>query len=147
VGAPVIDRACLEKLLHLSPRQALRVLSRFPASYAAGKSLLISRTGLVSALQAVLDGEDVQREQRRRQRLREVLEADQRQLRARRISIRAAPDVRDRFLPDLPAGIHLGPGELRIEFHGAEDLLRHLLELSQAIMNDYRTFENAVKGA
>jgi hypothetical protein len=45
-------------------------------------------------------------------------------------------------MKNLPAGVDLKPGELRIEF-GTEDLLRHLYELSQAILNDYRRFQEA----
>jgi len=48
-------------------------------------------------------------------------------------------------MKDLPAGIHLKPGELRIEFYGAEDLLRHLFELSQAMVNDFGRFQAAVE--
>jgi hypothetical protein len=40
----------------------------------------------------------------------------------RKVRIGTAADVRDRVMQDLPAGIHLRPGELRIEFFGAEDL-------------------------
>ena len=47
----------------------------------------------------------------------------------------------DQKIADLPAGVHLRPGELRIEFSGAEELLQRLYELSQVILNDYRTFE------
>ena len=50
-------------------------------------------------------------------------------------------------MKDLPAGIHLQPGELRIEFFGAEDLLRHLFELSQAMVNDFGRFQAAVEEA
>ena len=46
-------------------------------------------------------------------------------------------EVVDQKISDLPAGVHLQPGELRIEFNGTEDLLRRLYELSQAILNDY----------
>ena len=42
-------------------------------------------------------------------------------------------------------GILHQPGELRIEFFGAEDLLRHLFELSQAMINDYARFQAAVE--
>jgi len=38
----------------------------------------------------------------------------------------------------------LKAGELRIEFVGAEDLLRHFYELSQAIVNDYGAFQERV---
>ena len=53
--------------------------------------------------------------------------------------------MRDRVLADLPASIHLRPGELHIEFFGAEDLLRHLYELSQALVNDFGRFQRAVE--
>jgi len=53
--------------------------------------------------------------------------------------------VCDRTVEDLPAGIHLRPGELQIEFFGIEDLLRHLFELSQAIVNDYPRFQKLVE--
>jgi hypothetical protein len=45
----------------------------------------------------------------------------------------------------LPAGVHLKPGELRIEFFGTEDLLRHLLELSQVIMHDFVRIQSVVE--
>jgi hypothetical protein len=48
-------------------------------------------------------------------------------------------------MKDLPAGIHLQPGELRIEFFGAGDLLRHLFELSQAMVNDFARFQSAIE--
>ena len=47
-------------------------------------------------------------------------------------------------MTSLP-GVHLQPGELRIEFNGTEDLLQRLYELSQAIVNDYQTFEEICK--
>jgi hypothetical protein len=63
------------------------------------------------------------------------------------VRIDTAADVRDRVLKDLPAGIHLQAAELRIEFRGAEDLLRHLYELSQTIVNDYERFQVVVENA
>jgi hypothetical protein len=53
----------------------------------------------------------------------------------------SAEAVRNNKLSDLPPGVQLRAGELRIEFHGTEDLLRQLFELSQAIVNDYERFE------
>ncbi len=50
-------------------------------------------------------------------------------------------------LADLSAGVHLKAGELRVEFHGTEDLLQQMFELSQAIMNDYRKFEEICESA
>ncbi len=69
----------------------------------------------------------------RRTRLVGQLTEARRLASGRHVRIDTADGGRDRVLKDLPAGIHLEPGELRIEFEGAEDLLRHLYELSQAI--------------
>ena len=77
--------------------------------------------------------------------LADELERTRRLAPARRVRIDTAADVRERILKDLPAGIHLQPGELRIEFFGAEDLLRHLFELAQAMVNDYARFQAAVE--
>jgi hypothetical protein len=49
----------------------------------------------------------------------------------------------DRFVGS-GAGIHLQPGELRIEFFGAEDLLRHLFELSQVMVNGFARFQSSI---
>jgi len=46
---------------------------------------------------------------------------------------------------DLPGDITLKPGELRIEFSGAEDLAAKLFELSQAMANDWSAFARAVE--
>jgi hypothetical protein len=84
-------------------------------------------------------------ERDRRARLADELEKTRRLAPGRNVRIDTAADVRDRVLADLPAGIHLRPGELRIEFFGAEDLLRHLYELSQAMVNDFGRFQTAVE--
>jgi len=41
---------------------------------------------------------------------------------------------------DLSGDIALKPGELRIEFYGAEDMAAKLLELSKAMANDWQAF-------
>jgi hypothetical protein len=57
-----------------------------------------------------------------------------------------APETTSLKMADLPEGVHLIAGELRVEFHGSEDLLQHLFEISQAILNDYKTFEEICEG-
>ena len=59
--------------------------------------------------------------------------------------IPAAVDVDARRVRDLPGDITLKPGELRIEFFGAEDLAAKLFELSQAMANDWQAFARAVE--
>jgi hypothetical protein len=57
----------------------------------------------------------------------------------------AAADTQDRRLRDLSGDIALKPGELRIEFYGAEDLAARLFELSQAMASDWQAFARAVE--
>ena len=57
----------------------------------------------------------------------------------------AASDTRDIRVEDLAGRMELKPGELRIEFFGAEDLAAKLFELSQAMANDWQTFTHAVE--
>lgn len=146
VPCPVLDRTGIEKLFGLKRRQAISVLGSL-GGYQSGKTFLIDRQALIAKLEAIRDGAAFVHETERRARVSAQLEAARKIAYARRISIPSAPDVRDRVLSDLPAGIHLKPGELRIEFFGTEDLLRNLYELAQAILNDYPRFQNAVEGS
>jgi hypothetical protein len=100
---------------------------------------------LIAKLEEIARGEDMAVERDRRARLADELEKTRRLAPGRKVRIDTAADVRDRVMQDLPAGIHLRPGELRIEFFGAEDLLRHLYELSQAMVNDFGRFQAAVE--
>jgi hypothetical protein len=142
--APVIDRAILEKVLRIHRRAAIRLMHRV-GGFQVGKTFLIDRLQLIGQLEQIGRGEEVTAERDRRARLADVLEKTRRLAPGRKIRIDTAADVRDRVLKDLPAGIHLQPGELRIEFFGAEDLLRHLFELSQAMVNDYARFQAVVE--
>lgn len=77
----------------------------------------------------------------RQTRLVSELEKARKIVAARQVKIPVSAEVRDQEIASLPSTIHLSPTELRIEFRGVEDLLRQMLELSHAIMNDYRKFE------
>lgn len=137
--SPTIDRAALQKLLQVSPRQALRILARLP-SYRAGKSLLIGRLELIACLETLRQDETAAFELRRRERLDAQLRSLRRELAARRVRIAAPPEARNRLLADLPPTIQLAPGRLEIRFLHVEDLLRQLFELSQAMANDLDRF-------
>ena len=142
--APVIDRAILETVLKVHRRVAIRLMNRF-GGFQAGKTFLIDRLQLIDRLEDISGGVDFAVERDRRAQLADELERTRRLAPARKVRIDTAADVRERVLKDLPAGIHLRPGELRIEFFGTEDLLRHLFELSQAMVNDYARFQAAVE--
>jgi hypothetical protein len=141
---PVIDRAVVEKLFQVGRRRAIELLHAF-GGFQAGKTFLVDRQRLIGRLEAIRDSAEFQEEHLRRVRFTEELDRVRKLAPGKKIQIASAPDVRDRRLADLPAGIHLNPGELRIEFFGTEDLLRHLFELSQAILNDYKRFQEIVE--
>ena len=105
----------------------------------------MSREALIARLERTADGGVFQWEGNRRARLVEALDRARRQLAAQHVRIPAAADVRERLLEDLSAGIALRPGELRITFSGAMDLAAKLLELSQAMANDWPAFRRTVE--
>ncbi len=82
----------------------------------------------------------------RRARVAESLDTIRKHTAARFVRVPAHADSRDRIVRDLAQGIELRPGELRIQFSGAEDLAAKLFDLSQAMANDWTTFSEAVQG-
>ena len=138
--APLIDRADLEQLLEVSPRQALRILSQLGAAM-AGRNLFIGREELIHRLRRVHCGEDARYERRRLQRLDRTLAQLARDLTASRVPVSAGPGARDSRFPSLPPSVRLRPGRLEVDFGTAEELLTRLFELSQAVANDYASFE------
>jgi hypothetical protein len=136
---PVVDRAIIERLFGLRRRQAIEFLHRF-GGYQAGRTFLVDRHVLIANLRRLADGEDFERESRRKERLDGAIDRLQRYQTAARVSIPVPSDVFNRKLADLSVGVELGPGQLRIEFSGALDLLTKLFELAQAASNDYDRF-------
>jgi hypothetical protein len=135
LSAPVLDRASIETVFGVGRRRAIELLHQF-GGYLAGKTFLVDRASLLRQLEALEAGGDFRRERSRRRRLSDDLDRAKAALRARAVPI---PAPRRAF--ELPLGVQLRPGELRIDFRGTEDLLRQLLELAMAIQNDHERFE------
>jgi hypothetical protein len=140
MSVPLLDRAAIEKLFGVRRRRAIQLMSTFGGGYLIGKTFLIDRLQLIANLEIISRGEEFLFEHRRKERLAADLDRSRKELAGRRVVIPTASEAHERWVKDLPVGIHLKAGELRIEFHGTEDLLRHLFELSQAILNDYKKF-------
>jgi hypothetical protein len=143
--APVVDRAVFESVFGVGRRRAIDLMHHF-GGYQVGKTFVIDRGALIAGLEAKLGSDSFEHERERKTKLIEELERARKLAPGRKVRIAVAPDVRERAIADLPSGVHLRPGELRIEFFGTEDLLRHLFELSQAIINDYQRFELLAEG-
>lgn len=141
---PVVDRAVFESVFRVRRRRAIQLLHQF-GGYQIGRTFVIDRASLISQLKSKAGGAAFDYEQKRKTRILDELEVARRQAPGRKVRIAVSSDVHERVIDGLPAGIHLKPGELRIEFFGTEDLLRHLFELSQAIANDYQRFESLVE--
>ena len=130
--SPVLDRSMIEALFQVRRRRAQQLLERF-SGFQSGRRWLIEREVLIRALEAIERGDPLEREMRRRERLQDTLGEIRRIQTARRVKISAGRAGENLGLADLPPTIALNPGELRIRFRGAEDLLSQLYELSQAI--------------
>jgi len=145
VTLPVLDRATIEKAFGLGRRQAIELLNRF-GGYQAGRTFLIEREKLIAALDAMLAGDEYQREEARREKLTTALAKLQRTRRAEAVRIPVTPEVFDTRLSTLPQTVHLKPGLLEVEFSGCEDLLSQLFSLAQAAANDFAAFQAASNG-
>ena len=141
---PVVDRSIIEHLFGLRRRRAIELLHRF-GGYQAGRTFLIDRRLLIEHLRRLADGEELQQESQRRERLGHTVDQLRRHQAAARVRISVEPDVFDRKLAELSAGVALGPGHLHIEFSGTQDLLSKLYELSQAASNDFDRFRAAAE--
>ncbi|MBL8175178.1 MAG: hypothetical protein JNK48_10935 [Bryobacterales bacterium] len=140
---PTIDRRTLQDLFHVSPRQAVRILSSL-GCYTAGKSLLIERRDLIAKLESLTRCDAIRIELARQERVNEHLERHRRELQARRKKIPIHAGSLGSRMASLPPEVSLEPGHLSIRFAGAEDLLAKLYALAQAISCDYNAFEAAV---
>jgi hypothetical protein len=141
---PVVDRAIIERLFGLRRRRAIELLHRF-GGYQAGRTFLVDRRLLIEHLRRLADGEELQRETRRRERLGQTVDQLRRRQAATCVKVTVQPDVFSRKMADLFPGVALEAGHLHIAFSGTEDLLRKLFELSQAASNDFDRFRAAAE--
>ena len=143
---PVVDRAIVERLFGLRRRQAIALLHRF-GGYQAGRTFLVDRRLLIERLRRLADGEEFQRESRRKERLEHAVDRLRRDQTAARVKIPVPLEVFSSKLADLSPGVALEAGHLHIAFSGTEDLLGKFFELSQAASNDFDRFRAAAEPA
>jgi hypothetical protein len=143
---PVVDRSVVEHLFSLHRRRAIELLHRF-GGYQAGRTFLIDRRLLIEQLKRVAEGEEFQSESRRRERLVDSVGQFRRDLSAARVKIPVQPEARPSEGAVLSEGVALEPGHLHISFHGTEDLLAKLYQLSQAAAKDFDRFRASAEPA
>jgi len=141
IETPIIDRSCVEKLFRVRRRRAIELMGEF-GGFQSGKTFLVEKAQVQSVLTRIAE-QGYEHELGRRTKLVTEIERVKKLLPARDIRLVVTDETAGMGMDDLPPGVQLRPGELKIEFGGVEDLLRKLFELSQAIVNDYRKFETA----
>ncbi len=139
-----LDRLAVQKLFGVRERRARQIMAGLEG-LRVGNAAAVSRLALIARLEQTAESGIFQCEVSRRARVVEELDRTRRQLAARQVRIPAAADVEERRMRDLSGDIALKPGELRIEFFGAEDLAAKLLELSKAMANDWSAFARTVE--
>src|SRR5665647_1329657 len=145
LDAPVVDRAGIEHLFGLRRRRAIELMHEF-GGYQAGRTFLLDRARLLEALQSLESREDYSVEKRRRERLRDIVEASREHLISTQVWIPVRAAAVRPSLDRLAPGVLLMPGMLSIEFRHPIELLEKLYGLAQAISHDFEKFEELLPG-
>jgi hypothetical protein len=142
--APIVDRAAVEQLFRLRRRQAIELMHGF-GGYQVGRAFVLDRLELVRLLETLGNGEEFERERRRKDRITNKLEEARRQRASQQVRIPITPEIVSQQVDELPDAIRFGASAVTIQFESVEDLLVHLVELSQAAANDYGRFQRMVE--
>src|ERR1035437_7934984 len=111
LDVPVVDRAGIERIFGLKRRRAIELLHQF-GGYQAGRTFLLDRARLLEALHSLESREDYSVEKRRRERLRDVVEASREHLISTRVRIPVRAAAARASLDRLAPGVLLMPGML-----------------------------------
>jgi hypothetical protein len=145
LAVPIVDRAGIERIFGLKRRRAIELMHEF-GGYQAGRTFLVDRARLLEALHSLESREDYAVEKRRRERLRDVVEASREHLILTRVQIPVRAAAARPSLDRLAPGVFLMPGMLSIEFRHPIELLEKLYGLAQAIAHDFDKFEGLLPG-
>jgi hypothetical protein len=142
-----IDRRTLGEVLGVSKWTAWRILKRCGAEEGPGGSLVCRREDLMHCMQGILEGHAAPEIARRERVVKQLDELFELATRNRKIIARdAAANVmlNSRF-SNLPAGVDLQPGELRIQFYGTEDFLTKFGAFVYAVQRDYKQISEFIE--
>ncbi len=109
-----------------------------------GNAVAVSRAALIERLEMTSAGDRFQWVIRKRSRVVDSLETLRKHAAAAPVRVPAPANARDRLFANLSPEIILHSGDLHIHFANAEDLAAKLFELSQALANDWLTFETVL---
>ena|ERR1035438_2705726 len=144
----LVDRRTLEEALGVSKWTAWRILKRCGAEDGPGNTLVCQRLGLIGALRTLQQDGHFAPEIERRDRVARYLDgivqyASQKHKEVAR-NEEASALLASRF-GQLPAGVDLARGELRIAFFGTEDFLRKFGAIVYALNNDFEKIQEFIE--
>ena len=139
----LIDRRTLEEALGVGKWTAWRIMKRCGAAEGPGGSLVCRRQDLIGQLRRLKEDRRFAPEIARRQRLERYLDgivkyASGKHEVARNQQAEALLSTR---FGELPPGVDLSPGELRIAFIGAQDFLQKFGAMVYALHNDFEKIQ------
>jgi len=133
---PFVDRATLEFVLGVGRRRAQQILKPL-VRRTLGKSGLAATVDVIAHLRHLAAGESAFFEEKRRERLRDILDHLHAEARQPRVLVEAPTAIVNQELDSLPSGVHLAPGRILIEaFRTPEEAQQKLLALAMAMAND-----------
>jgi hypothetical protein len=139
---PFLDRSAIERLFGLRRRRSISLMRQI-GGYQVGKTFLVDRDVLLAFLEDPLRRDAADQEARRFRSVGERLAQAREERRLRRVSIPIRPPIFEVDFAGLPPGIDIGRHQLTIRFEHPHDLLEKLFALSQALANEYESFEAA----
>jgi hypothetical protein len=137
------DRVAIQTLFGLKRSRAVWLMRQIGARE-MGAALVVDRAALERFLRNPEHRDVYQAEQFRSGRVARALGEARRDLGRRAIVIPAAADAERVDFAGLPPGIQLQRHQLTISFDAPTELLEKLFALSQALLHDYETFEEAL---
>lgn len=140
----LIDRRTLEEILGVGKWTAWRIMKRCGAEEGPGNTLVCRRHHLLAQFRSLRQDGRFGPEIARRQRVERYLDSMVQYARRRQKEIARNQEAEallgSRF-GQLPPGVDLAPGELRIAFTGIADFLRKFGAVVYALNNDFEKIE------
>lgn len=143
-SVPFLTRASIESLFGLKRRAAIELMKKI-GRFQVGKEFVIRKGELVRWLKRASLGDQVWYEEVRRQRVEDLVDQIWWEREAKKPRVVVPEKTFELKLEGMPSTVLLKPGEMKIEFNGAEDLFRQLFEIAQVIQNDYERFRRLVE--
>jgi hypothetical protein len=111
-----------------------------------GSNGLADRQALIARLRQLAAGDDGYYEQQRRRKLSAILiHLREERLACPQLLVEAPAAIVSQDFENLPAGVHLDPGRITVDFEEPREALEKLLALAMAISNDFSCFERVTR--